>query len=511
MIVFDASGSMAGNTVQGLFSDVTRIDEVRKALAQVLPAATKFRKVGLITYGPGPYGQCNVALDFRPMPNAAAPIMSVVNALNPAGKTPLVKAVELAAEVLDYRSTQGVVVLLTDGEETCGGAPCDLGKAIKANGRLTVHVIGYQLRAFRWTGAQSFLDAKCLAEETGGLYITAENSEDLVEAFEKTLGCPMMRNKGGWGYYDSALFDYAYLKFIQLQRGGKPFHMVLFTQDTHDGDFDTTRCGGSEQPYVGLGKDNKIVQAVRCADTLLGEFIHKISEEDRFADTILVLVGDHIMHERLIHIRKNPDAVFGLVLNGGIRKVHEGTSTHMDVAPTVLALAGIKTNAKFLDGKDLLGNSQPARNINLASLPKEVLDEFGLLRAPDYAQRGIIYKHTSSDAYEYIRANEIPFQERDGIRAYHIETLSYNWRNILVFLESKDCVTLEGKPFAMYSDQDGGPVRFDFTGVEADTHAFDGRCGRLLSFYVSYKSNSKTLRVGINKRHKLKWEASLIP
>ncbi len=192
MIVFDASGSMAGNTVQGLFSDVTRIDEVRKALAQVLPAATKFRKVGLITYGPGPYLQCNVALDFRPMPNAAQQIMSVVNALNPAGKTPLVKAVELAAEVLDYRSTRGVVVLLTDGEETCGGAPCELGKFLKASDRLTVHVVGYQLKAFRWTGAQSFLDVKCLAEETGGLYITAENRQDLVEAFEKTLGCPMM-------------------------------------------------------------------------------------------------------------------------------------------------------------------------------------------------------------------------------------------------------------------------------------------------------------------------------
>jgi len=192
MIVFDASGSMAGNTVQGLFSDITRIDEVRKALAQVLPGATKFRKIGLITFGPGPYGQCNVALDFRPMPNAAEPIMSVVNTLNPAGKTPLVKSVELAAEVLDYRSNQGVVVLLTDGEETCGGAPCALGKSLKANGRLTVHVIGYQLKAFRWTGAQSFLDVKCLAEETGGLYITAENRQDLVEAFQKTLGCPMM-------------------------------------------------------------------------------------------------------------------------------------------------------------------------------------------------------------------------------------------------------------------------------------------------------------------------------
>jgi Ca-activated chloride channel family protein len=195
MIVFDASGSMAGNTVQGLFSDITRIDEVRKALAQVLPGVTKYRKVGLITYGPGPYLHCNVKLDFEPIPNAAEPIMSAVNGLNPAGKTPLVEAVKQAAKVLDYQSNKGVVVLLTDGEETCGGAPCALGKLLKLSGRLTVHVIGYQLRAFRWTGAQSFLDTKCLAEETGGLYITAENRDDLVKAFEQTLGCPMMSSR----------------------------------------------------------------------------------------------------------------------------------------------------------------------------------------------------------------------------------------------------------------------------------------------------------------------------
>jgi Ca-activated chloride channel family protein len=191
MIVFDASGSMAGNTVQGLFSDVTRIDEVRKALAQVLPSATKFRKIGLVTYGPGPYAHCNVELDFAPMPNATERIMSVVNAINPAGKTPLVEGVKRAAEVLAY---QGTIVLLTDGEETCGGAPCELGKAIKAaaSGHLTVHVIGYQLRGFSWTGAQSILDVKCLAEEAGGLYITANNRQELIDAFQKTLGCPMM-------------------------------------------------------------------------------------------------------------------------------------------------------------------------------------------------------------------------------------------------------------------------------------------------------------------------------
>ena len=124
--------------------------------------------------------------------------MSVVNALNPAGKTPLVEAVKQAAEVLRLPVEQGVVVLLTDGEETCGGAPCDARQIAQGEWPgLTVHVIGYQLKAFRWTGAQSFLDVKCLAEETGGLYITAENRQDLVEAFEKTLGCPMMSEVGG--------------------------------------------------------------------------------------------------------------------------------------------------------------------------------------------------------------------------------------------------------------------------------------------------------------------------
>jgi Ca-activated chloride channel family protein len=197
MIIFDASGSMAGNTVQGLFSNITRIDEVRKALGEVLPGVTKFRKVGLITYGPGPWDQCNVKLEFPPIPDATERIMSAVNALNPAGKTPLVEAVKQAAEVLDYKTEKGVIVLVTDGEETCGGAPCELGKFLKANSRdLTVNVIGYQLVGFSWTGAQSILDVQCLAETTGGLYITAKNRDDLVKAFQKTLGCPMMSAVG---------------------------------------------------------------------------------------------------------------------------------------------------------------------------------------------------------------------------------------------------------------------------------------------------------------------------
>ncbi len=192
MIVFDASGSMAGSLAEGIGAKIRRIDEVRKALAQVLPNAARFRRVGLITYGPGSYEQCNVEFKLRPQPNAAEPIMAIVETLNPSGKTPLVEAVEQAAEVLDFRTKPGTVILLTDGEETCGGAPCDLGKMLAAEGdQLTVHVIGFRMTAF-WTGAQSALDVRCLAEATGGEYIQTNNQEELVQAFQKTLGCPMM-------------------------------------------------------------------------------------------------------------------------------------------------------------------------------------------------------------------------------------------------------------------------------------------------------------------------------
>jgi Ca-activated chloride channel family protein len=88
MIVFDASGSMAGNVGQGIGTTIPRIDEARHALAEVLPSATKFRRVGLVTYGPGPYQQCNVHLDLKPTANAGTIIMRTVDALTPGAARP---------------------------------------------------------------------------------------------------------------------------------------------------------------------------------------------------------------------------------------------------------------------------------------------------------------------------------------------------------------------------------------------------------------------------------------
>jgi Ca-activated chloride channel homolog len=119
--------------------------------------------------------------------------MTAINALTPAGKTPLTAAVAKAAEALDFRAKPGLIVLLTDGEETCGGLPCDLGKKLSSEAAsLTVHVIGLRVKGYTWMGEQSLIDVKCLAERTGGLYLTVETEDELRAAFEKTLGCPMV-------------------------------------------------------------------------------------------------------------------------------------------------------------------------------------------------------------------------------------------------------------------------------------------------------------------------------
>lgn len=190
MLVFDASGSMmsADKDLDGL----KRIDRVREAMRKIVPSVAPKRRLGLVTYGPGPANKCeNIKLEFRPLPNAGDRILEVVEALRPDGRTPLTRAVRQAAEILDYRKRPAVIVLLTDGEETCGGATCALAKSLKEqSAATTVHVVSYRIKES--LGPDGIFEARCLADETGGLYIATETTDELIAALEKTLGCPLV-------------------------------------------------------------------------------------------------------------------------------------------------------------------------------------------------------------------------------------------------------------------------------------------------------------------------------
>lgn len=206
MLVFDASGSMASMGYNGLA--IPRIFEARDALREILPQVSPFRRLGLVVYGPGPRNACsNVHLRLQPVPHAADRILAEIEALQPEGDTPLTEAVGKAAEALSHRDRPGIIVLVTDGRETCGGAPCVLAEQIvRDSADLTVHVIGFRVRgesfdptSFGDGGFEKggYTQARCLADQTGGLYLSAESTEELVDALQQTLGCALLSDAAG--------------------------------------------------------------------------------------------------------------------------------------------------------------------------------------------------------------------------------------------------------------------------------------------------------------------------
>jgi Ca-activated chloride channel family protein len=56
-----------------------------------------------------------------------------------------------------------------------------------------VHVIGY--RAKDGSQGMGILQSRCLADETGGIYVSAETTDELIAAFQKTLGCPIVSRR----------------------------------------------------------------------------------------------------------------------------------------------------------------------------------------------------------------------------------------------------------------------------------------------------------------------------
>ena len=193
MLVFDGSGSMG--EVGHDPTTPSRIEDARRAVRAAMPDIAPVRRVGLLTYGPGGDNACSgIDLRFAPRADAAAAVVAGIDGLAPGGLTPLAASVTAAAEVL---GGAGIVVLVTDGNETCGGTPCALGARLAAERPgLTVHVIGFRVvyDPFSWNSPEAQdLDgetvAKCLPDATGGLFVSTGTVDELADALRVTLGC----------------------------------------------------------------------------------------------------------------------------------------------------------------------------------------------------------------------------------------------------------------------------------------------------------------------------------
>lgn len=178
IIVLDGSGSMWGQ-IDGR----PKLEIAREVLGQVLAEVPAERELGLIAYGHRRRGDCtDIELIVPPAPGTAGAIMAAANTMRFQGRTPLTDAVRQAARELNFTENPATVVLITDGIETCQADPCALGRELAAAGvGFTAHVVGFGMTAAE--GAQ----VACLARETGGQYLLADDAGALAAALAATV------------------------------------------------------------------------------------------------------------------------------------------------------------------------------------------------------------------------------------------------------------------------------------------------------------------------------------
>lgn len=178
MIVLDGSGSMWGQ-----IDGVPKLTIARETLREVLPQVPAETELGLMSYGHREKGNCDdIEIIVPPAPGTAGQISGAADALSFLGMTPLTAAVQIAAENMRYTENVSTVILITDGIETCEADPCALGNLLEEQGvNFTAHVVGFGL------SEEEGRQVACLAENTGGQYISAENEAALVEALNTVV------------------------------------------------------------------------------------------------------------------------------------------------------------------------------------------------------------------------------------------------------------------------------------------------------------------------------------
>ncbi|MCP5085389.1 MAG: VWA domain-containing protein, partial [Rhodobacteraceae bacterium] len=177
ILVLDASGSMWGQ-IDGL----TKIEIAQKVVGGLLDDLPADQELGLTAYGHNRKGDCSdIETLVQPGMGTRDAIRSAVNAIKPKGKTPLSEAVIKAAEALKYTEDKATVILVSDGRETCDFDPCEVGRRLEEAGvDFTAHVVGFDV-----ANPADRAQLQCLAENTGGEFLTASNASELTEALQK--------------------------------------------------------------------------------------------------------------------------------------------------------------------------------------------------------------------------------------------------------------------------------------------------------------------------------------
>jgi len=253
-LMMDSSGSMADLTDTG----EPRIDAAKQALNDVIDAIPEDQpgiNVGFRVFGhkgnnteAGREESCRSSDLTVPIEgvNKEALRQEVAN-YAPVGWTPIGLSLERAQEDFPPASeeVENAVILVTDGLETCDRDPCALATALKqSEAAATVYVVGLGL------DEEELRITSCIAENTGGQIVGAQNAEELaaalfaiLEELEVVVTTGFLEIESIGGIYPLATVNCAEQQASDSDpQGGEPFTFT-FTTESNKAEVPVGVCG----------------------------------------------------------------------------------------------------------------------------------------------------------------------------------------------------------------------------------------------------------------------------
>jgi hypothetical protein len=176
-LVLDASGSMKARLPDG----ATRIEAAKAAVADVVGKLPANARLALRVYGhqsPTQRRDCRdtaLLVPFDSVANNKSAVIAASRGVQAQGYTPITYVLKLAAGDLAHEAADSrVIILVSDGQETCEGDPCATAKALaEADAKLVVHTVGLGVD----TAARYQL--QCIANVARGTYFDAKTGDEL--------------------------------------------------------------------------------------------------------------------------------------------------------------------------------------------------------------------------------------------------------------------------------------------------------------------------------------------
>ncbi|MGW9116704.1 VWA domain-containing protein [Streptomyces sp. NPDC055663] len=176
-LVLDVSGSMRTRDIDGQ----SRMTAAKQAFNEVLDAVPEEVQLGIRTLGADYPGDdrkvgCKDTKQLYPVgPLDRTEAKTAVATLAPTGWTPIGPALLGAADDLEGGDSTRRIVLISDGEDTCGPLdPCEVARDIAARGiHLVIDTLGLV------PNAKIREQLTCIAEATGGTYTAVQHTDEL--------------------------------------------------------------------------------------------------------------------------------------------------------------------------------------------------------------------------------------------------------------------------------------------------------------------------------------------